>query len=458
MKNFFVFWSLFAVLIFVASCGDVTVNAPGNGDSGNSTSDKTDTGDSGQTDTGPSGGDTEVPDDTNTTPEPEPDDDADSTPAGNDNDQVDECEPGTFTCNQDFYSYICTNGLYRKYELCKVGCDSLNGKCKPWTDPDTNLTWSSLKSYKNDSNTNDFGLNWEEAVFYCDSLSEGYSSWRLPDIDELRTLIVDCPGTVTGGSCKVSENNCLSSVDSDDCWTEDCYNCSTDKTGKHSKLSEMDPNPFWSSSTQELFDTTAWGVDFRDASIGNYERKTPFPVRCVKYCKLGNIACQTGDGEEYLSKCNDNREYSLRYETCKGGCDISNKKCKIWKDPDTNLTWSSRTEELTWNDAVSYCDNLSEGGFSDWRLPNIDELRTLILNCSGTETGGSCKISEKNDCLSHDECWTQNDCCCSREEAAPSSKTGDTFDGGMIVLWSSSTQSDNPDVAWYLSFHYYTIF
>ena len=44
--------------------------------------------------------------------------------------------------------------------------------------------------------------------------------------------------------------------------------------------------------------------------------------------------------------------------------------------------WSSRSSSTyTWSDAVSYCDNLTEGGYSDWRLPNINELRTLIKNC-----------------------------------------------------------------------------
>ena len=41
--------------------------------------------------------------------------------------------------------------------------------------------------------------------------------------------------------------------------------------------------------------------------------------------------------------------------------------------------WSSRSSNtMNWQSAINYCQNLTEGGFDDWRLPNIDELKTLI--------------------------------------------------------------------------------
>ena len=48
-----------------------------------------------------------------------------------------------------------------------------------------------------------------------------------------------------------------------------------------------------------------------------------------------------------------------------------------------NLIWSDRSSnKMNWSRAKQYCEDLSEGGFDDWRLPNIDELRTTIKNCS----------------------------------------------------------------------------
>ena len=50
---------------------------------------------------------------------------------------------------------------------------------------------------------------------------------------------------------------------------------------------------------------------------------------------------------------------------------------------------------MTWNDALNYCKNLNEYSYSHWRLPNIDEVRGIIINCPKTEPNRKCKVSEK---------------------------------------------------------------
>ena len=45
----------------------------------------------------------------------------------------------------------------------------------------------------------------------------------------------------------------------------------------------------------------------------------------------------------------------------------------------TGLFWSEKSEEkMTIDDAVAYCENLEEDGFTDWVLPTIDELKTIV--------------------------------------------------------------------------------
>lgn len=51
----------------------------------------------------------------------------------------------------------------------------------------------------------------------------------------------------------------------------------------------------------------------------------------------------------------------------------------IVTDTKTNLQWTKDYgTSLTWQQALSYCENLDYGGYTDWRLPNIKELETLV--------------------------------------------------------------------------------
>lgn len=120
---------------------------------------------------------------------------------------------------------------------------------------------------------------------------------------------------------------------------------------------------------------------------------------------------------------------------------VNKKKLKTSND----LDWSSRsTKSMEYNQAVSYCNNLTEDGYSDWRLPNIDELRTLIQNHSGTQTDGTCPISEKAGKLAW---WSDRTSDCDGRAGSNFSKLGDTG-----WFWSSSTKSDGTEYAWYVSF------
>lgn len=66
------------------------------------------------------------------------------------------------------------------------------------------------------------------------------------------------------------------------------------------------------------------------------------------------------------------------------------------------LMWEKKIseEEMSWEDAMNYAKNLKVGGYSDWRLPTIEEFRDIISLCGGinvkSEDENWDKIADKN--------------------------------------------------------------
>jgi hypothetical protein len=67
-----------------------------------------------------------------------------------------------------------------------------------------------------------------------------------------------------------------------------------------------------------------------------------------------------------------------------------------WTDPATGLTWTTEDNgsPVNWNQATAYCSNLRLGGYSDWRLPTIDELQGIYD--PGSRVPGSWRNGEAN--------------------------------------------------------------
>ena len=83
-------------------------------------------------------------------------------------------------------------------------------------------------------------------------------------------------------------------------------------------------------------------------------------------------------------------------------------ECEVFTDHTTELIWQNTVGPLrTWPDAKAYCDGLTYCSRTDWRLPTISELRSLIRGCDSTELGGSCGVTEACDT---DACWDAEDC------------------------------------------------
>ena len=51
-------------------------------------------------------------------------------------------------------------------------------------------------------------------------------------------------------------------------------------------------------------------------------------------------------------------------------------------DQASRLVWQKSDDRntRTWQESLNYCNSLSLAGFSDWHLPNIKELRSIVDN------------------------------------------------------------------------------
>lgn len=213
--------------------------------------------------------------------------------------------------------------------------------------------------------------------------------------------------------------------------SESCTNgcdTSTGKCNSGSNGNNDNPNENNNQNEDENSDTE-WEPeeDYNDEENGNNGGGSIFEP-----CEEGDFICHSADGNEFSYKCDKYTLTPVVLEQCGDDCDSSTGKCKPWKDPDSKLVWSSkRSEEILWDDAVSYCENLDEGGHSDWRLPTICELRSLIQNCPETEIDGSCGITD--DCLNLTECLNTDCIACNNNGGHDYSKFGDLYG-----FWSSS--------------------
>jgi len=138
------------------------------------------------------------------------------------------------------------------------------------------------------------------------------------------------------------------------------------------------------------------------------------------------------------------------------GCENFWVKEEVWKDKNTGLQWQNpaMTDENDCSghtsyyvDAKSYCENLKWAGHDDWRLPTIDELRTLIRRCTMTQPEGQCLVS--SECLG-EECFQWQ--CLGCEEKTSQSYFDCYWPDGLYgqcdMYWSASPIERDYPVLW----------
>lgn len=140
---------------------------------------------------------------------------------------------------------------------------------------------------------------------------------------------------------------------------------------------------------------------------------------------------------------------------CPANNECKNATCSVyaWVDPASGLMWQNSQEKMgsIWSMAEQVCADLDLGGHTDWRLPTIGELRSLIRGCPATESGGSCNLEDWG-CLR----WSCRDSSCDGCTAGGGPADGcywpDGIQGVCGWYWSSSPVQGTSASAWGVTF------
>ena len=196
---------------------------------------------------------------------------------------------------------------------------------KPGTEIQGNerqYTW-----YNPDSNTNGGSAGLEttsgDTQFFIDWMNQkahaGHSDWRLPEIAELIQLV------------NISENS------------------------PHI-FSELFPNTrsgcYWAATPHAQFSGDAWALDFADGTNDYITKETNCYVRAVRREPLCSYA-----NTHFV----DNQDGTIT-DLCSG---------TMWAQ-------SPLDNAMTFNTAVSTCNNLTFANYTDWEIPSRKQLTTLI--------------------------------------------------------------------------------
>ena len=194
------------------------------------------------------------------------------------------------------------------------------------TDNVTGLVWQQGNS-ENDADAGTNTYSFVDAATYCSNLNlASKTDWRLPSKTEL-SWIVENQGT-------------------------DPY-INPNFTGTNAGY-------FWTSSTYGLDNTRGWYNSFANATAAYQLKTNAYYVRCARGGAMPSQSF-TEQGDEVVTDNNT----GLVWQQCSFG--LSGANCG---------TGAAATK--TWAAALTYCEDLTLGGETDWRLPNRNELESIV--------------------------------------------------------------------------------
>ncbi|MDV7103389.1 DUF1566 domain-containing protein [Vibrio sp. TH_r3] len=257
------------------------------------------------------------------------------------------------------------------------------------TDNNTRLIWSQTVDINSDGKINIADkLSYQEAQAYVMQLNlAGYSDWRLPTIKELYSLIL-FDGEDPSGLNTQSSVSIIPFIDQ----SVFGFNSGDTQSGERLIDSQYVTSTKYVSTTMNG-DDTVFGVNFIDGRIKGYGLKSR----------------DGGAKKFYVLAVRSNIDYGINDFIDNGDQTVSdNATGLIWQKSDSGMA-------MNWPVALSYCENLTLANRTDWRLPNVKELQSIVDYSRSPDTTNSPSINSifdsssilnENDQLDYANYWS----------------------------------------------------
>jgi hypothetical protein len=214
------------------------------------------------------------------------------------------------------------------------------------------------------------GQEWNPGACECEGLpNEGDFGWARTACPE--GFFWPSDYDFTSVLCNLVHNDGEAACDDHYSPCEECSVCremfGADRGWYASSNSDLDRiNGHWGESS---------GYSFANGCFGSASDEK-MPVRCVE--DEWYVPPEEPDGSTDVDSDIDT-DADTDTDWCAGD--------DVHLDTDNGLCWDKvlTGQQLIWVDAVKHCDDLATGGYTDWRLPLIQELRTAIAGCIAAE-------------------------------------------------------------------------
>ncbi len=241
------------------------------------------------------------------------------------------------------------------------------------TDNVTGLMWVKTPDMDNDGDIDyDDKMSYTEAMAAASTFNlAGYTDWRLPTIKEMYSLKMFY-GEDPSGYSGTSTATLIPFIDT----SFFDFGYGDLNAGERIIDAQLASSNIYVGTTM-MGAETMFGVNFADGRIKGYP--------------TGAMPGQTVDKQFYVMYVRGNAY---------GDNDFHDNNDSTITDNASGLMWTKYDDGagMNWEDALAYAEASTTAGYSDWRLPNVKELQSIVDYTRSPQTTNSAAIDPVFDC------------------------------------------------------------